>query len=1111
MANDSFGISMLNPTKAGGRTWFSNWHTAPNHTWSSTAISVRNADPYDSTADLHCRGDQGNKATTTQSTGILKAEGENWRLYINDPDGILKWQNVEMTVYYRQLSQSGGGISVHARLAARSEHQLEFQCAGSGHTAGAFEIKGNGTIQLRKEMLHVSGAGAYAANVISDTSGAPSNTWIGMKLIVKNVGTTTLVQGYRDVTDGANGGTWSKVLEKVDGGNWEFGSQSEIDAYNGAGSGSGLCTKITPRTARLPDPASSCYLRMDGNVVEYKKFSIREIATDNVTPGTPATPSSTYTYEFKWGTNGSGDGQFLNPHDIAFDATGANLWVCDRDRNDVQKFTSAGVFVSKFGSSGSGNGQYNVPYAMDINPAFTHLYICDRGNDRVQKVTLTGTWVSNITNSGGKNLNAPEDICFNPANGDIFICDTGNNRIIKLDSNHNFITQWDGSDGDGTKFDHPHSMDITAEGDILVSCGNDPFTQKFTNNGTYIKRWGTEGNGQGQVRMFLEHGDVDIFQRWHLINNDVRPIINVWTTNGDWITQYGATTSGNANGQFNEPEHVTCHPVTGKPYVVDANNQRIQVFSVGTGPSQPPGSPGSGPSTPGGTSKIDKFGHSLFYPLKSGGYEYYMSDNPKNDQAVDWPSEMSFPSSGVARMSPDGPTDFGVGRNNREFSGKNAIGGCGMDFEAAAARGYIYKANDVRDIEMKARCKFSGSGWGDNGFSLGVCTGRHSSDGCCQGFAYMCTVEITESPSTFRFRKEMWHVSYHTSPEGNQTHSKLNFKILGAGRYVGLGLCRYNKKVAGKESPADDDVVLEFWFNPDPDSNPKDWTMLKRITDRVGNGWGDDGNRCGGAKDQHGPWSGPQNRWKTNSTGGAVDVKGLSFREIDPFATFPPEGGGGGGGTPPGEPEPPPTSGTISRDWIINYNLVTFPQNACGVGGDVSGITKFYEVLDNGSSSNLHRDRYRVCMVANGSVSKFIGKKPKRVVALLKKSPTTPAGNVTCVLRRGSDDTIAVTYTWTGGPDLDAAANLTETKAAYTFENLTANYVWQNGDRICIEYSGNSVDTIGDVNVYRNTNNPFDGTASCAVKFDAFSTGSPPPDQYSAADTSRDYAWEIWE
>jgi hypothetical protein len=149
-------------------------------------------------------------------------------------------------------------------------------------------------------------------------------------------------------------------------------------------------------------------------------------------------------------------------------------------------------------------------------------------------------------------------------------------------------------------------------------------------------------------------------------------------------------------------------------------------------------------------------------------------------------------------------------------------------------------------------------------------------------------------------------------------------------------------------------------------------------------------------------------------------------------------------------------------------------------------------------------------MVANGSASAFIGKTAKRVVVKLSKTGSPPAGAITVVLRKGSDDTVAVTFTYTGGPSLDASA-LTTTKTAYTFENLTSTYVWSNGDRICVEYSSNTTDTANDINVFRDTTNPYDGTSSCAVKFDTFSTGSPPPDGYSAADTSRDYAWEIWE
>ena len=352
----------------------------------------------------------------------------------------------------------------------------------------------------------------------------------------------------------------------------------------------------------------------DGGSIKFKQCTLREIDVTgdfgggpdpNPPPPVPPTEQLKYTFSFKFGSKGNGNGQFQDPHDITFDSGGTNLWVCDRVRNDIQKFTSAGVYVSKFGSSGSGDGQFNVPYALQIDPTFTYLYVCDRANNRIQKLTLTGTFVSKITTAGGKSLKAPEDICFNSSNGDIFICDTGNNRVVKFNSSHTFLTEWDGSGGGGTGFEHPHSMDITvANTHILVSCGDQPFTQKFTTAGVFVKKWGSEGNGQGQVRMFLEHGDIDAFDRWHLINNDVRPIVNVWDVDGNWLCQYGSTTSGSGDGQFREPEHVTVHP-NGNSYVVDAKNQRIQVFipNITTIPEPPPPPPPTGGGG-GGTSKI---------------------------------------------------------------------------------------------------------------------------------------------------------------------------------------------------------------------------------------------------------------------------------------------------------------------------------------------------------------------------------------------------------------------------------------------------------------------------------------------------------------------------
>jgi hypothetical protein len=494
--------------------------------------------------------------------------------------------------------------------------------------------------------------------------------------------------------------------------------------------------------------------------------------------------------------------------------------------------------------------------------------------------------------------------------------------------------------------------------------------------------------------------------------------------------------------------------------------------------------------------QLDKFGIPKWYPTKSGGFEYFSSDTPTNDDAFEFGNETKTTGTNEVTMSPNGPTNFHLGKNVKGF--KDSIGGCSLSFPEAAARGYAYKKDDVRDIEIKGVFKFN---IGSNGFSISVCTGHHTTPKpCCQGHAYMVTLEPSQSPFGALFRKEMWHVSYHPSPEGSFSLSGLS----GSG-WVGIGLVRYNKKVSGE----DDNVVLELWTCANPDSAIGTWKMVKRIVDKAGNGWGDDGDvkPCNGDKDQVITWSGPKNRFKTNATSGTVKAKMLSMREIDPTG-----GVGGGEGPPvepPEEPPPPPTTGTINRDWIIKYNIVNFPQGICGVAENTTNLIAFYDIADNGSQSNLHRDRYRVCMVANGSASRFIGHRPRRVRVWLSSTGSPPSGNIDVVLRKKGTDDSGATFTYTGGT-LNATA-LTGTKTEYTFENLTSNYVWQNGDRLCVEYSGNTADTTNEVNVWRNTDNPYDGIASCAIKFDAFSSGSSTPDGYTAPDTSRDYAWEISE
>jgi hypothetical protein len=299
-----------------------------------------------------------------------------------------------------------------------------------------------------------------------------------------------------------------------------------------------------------------------------------DILIDEGCPQPP--PPLNFKFAYKFGTKGNGNGQFQDPHDVSFDSSG-NVFVPDRVRSDIQKFTHEGVFLSKFGGPGSGPGQFNVPYSI-AHDSNNNIYVSDRENNRIQKLTKDGVFITELKRINGKNFVMPEDLAFDFTNDDLYITDTGNNRIVKLDKNLNFILQW-GSKGTGDgQFDHPHAIDVGPDRNVYVSSGFQPYIQKFDPNGKFIKKWGKEGSGDGEMLMFLEHLDVDSEGRVFLINNNIRPVVQVWDSEGNYLTKFGSEKEGSVDGQLAEPEHVTVDN-DGKPFIVDSGNFRIQVFT----------------------------------------------------------------------------------------------------------------------------------------------------------------------------------------------------------------------------------------------------------------------------------------------------------------------------------------------------------------------------------------------------------------------------------------------------------------------------------------------------------------------------------------------------
>ena len=259
---DKWGITKLNPTISGGREWFSKWDNgqARTFTWGQ--------DPYD--PEFHGRGDG---LYTIDGQGILKAASTGdggVRMYVYDqtyqdtgydPNLFKTWNNVEVTVYYMRVSDIG--VAYAGMVAgAKIRHVPDSDLCGTRGYYGRF--RHDGGIDFDKEIRHPNSV--PRARGTKPWSVLPSNVWIGYKYIVRDVnnGTHVKLELWRDLTDGANGGTWEKLHDDVDSGGW------------GAG--------LTPCASGV-DPAQimtgrnlSVFIR-DDNVsdVRYKKWSIREI------------------------------------------------------------------------------------------------------------------------------------------------------------------------------------------------------------------------------------------------------------------------------------------------------------------------------------------------------------------------------------------------------------------------------------------------------------------------------------------------------------------------------------------------------------------------------------------------------------------------------------------------------------------------------------------------------------------------------------------------------------------------------------------------------------------------------------------------------------------
>ena len=134
------------------------------------------------------------------------------------------------------------------------------------------------------------------------------------------------------------------------------------------------------------------------------------------------------TFSSSFVSEGSDNGQFQYPFDVAFDSTG-NVYVADSNNSYIQVFTAEGQFLRKFGKKGSGNRELNWPSSITIDSENV-VYVTDEGNHRVSVFTSEGKFLTSFgaRGSGPGQFNALLGVSVDK-NGVVYVTDNSNNCI----------------------------------------------------------------------------------------------------------------------------------------------------------------------------------------------------------------------------------------------------------------------------------------------------------------------------------------------------------------------------------------------------------------------------------------------------------------------------------------------------------------------------------------------------------------------------------------------------------------------------------------------------------------------------------------------------------
>ncbi len=318
-------------------------------------------------------------------------------------------------------------------------------------------------------------------------------------------------------------------------------------------------------------PTVSITSPQDGEIVR-KLVAIEADASDDIgvdrvefyIADTLVSTDTEVPYVYNWDTTTVGDGE-TEVKAVAYDGiaqnTSASITVTVANQEAYE-------YVTKFNT-----WDYGHPNSITIDQ-YGHLYatFCER----IVKFTSTGSFLTRIDNEGsGGNyqLTCDMDIAVDDS-GNIYVSNRNIHEITKFDASGTYVTKW-GSQGDGDdELNAPEGLAVDSQGNVYVCDADNHRIVKYEPDGTFIAKFGGQGHADGYFQypadIALDSEDnMYIAEHW---NNRIQ----VLDSDGTFVRKWGNW--GYGDGEFQCIRGIALDS-DGNVYVADECSNRISKFS----------------------------------------------------------------------------------------------------------------------------------------------------------------------------------------------------------------------------------------------------------------------------------------------------------------------------------------------------------------------------------------------------------------------------------------------------------------------------------------------------------------------------------------------------